>query len=302
MRVLSPRMLPPVRVDDGSTASTATRRPAAVRSVPSASMNVDLPDAGNAGDADAVRAARVREQPGEQLLGRRLVGGLLDSTSVIARPSTVRFPASTPSAYASTSTTAPDPVTSRVSPVGSSALGIEPDRELVEEPRRGVGDHGARREDRRGTRLAQGVEVLRRDDATDDDHDVGAADGCELGPQLGHEREVTGGERRHADDVHVGLDGLAGDLGGRLEQRADVDVEAEVGERGGDHLLAAVVTVLAHLGDEDARPTALALGERVDERADLRDVRGLADLVAVHTRDRTDRRRVPPEHLLEGAG
>jgi hypothetical protein len=30
--------------------------------------------------------------------------------------------------------------------------------------------------------------------------------------------------------VHVGLDGLAGHLGGRLEQRADVDVEAEVGE------------------------------------------------------------------------
>ena len=75
--------------------------------------------------------------------------------------------------------------------------------------------------------------------------------------QLGHQREVAGGERRHADDVHVGLDRLAGDLVGRLEQRADVDVEAEVGERGGDHLLAAVVAVLAHLGDEDARPAAL---------------------------------------------
>ena len=117
--------------------------------------------------------------------------------------------------------------------------------------------------------------------------------------ELGHEREVAGGERRHADDVDVGLDGLAGDLLRRLEQRADVDVEAEVGERRGDDLLAAVVAVLAHLGDEDARPAALGLGELVDERAHLRHVRCLADLLAVHARDRTDRRGVAAEHLLE---
>ena len=46
MRVLSPRMLPPVSVDDGSTASTATRFPLAVRSLPSASTNVDFPAPG----------------------------------------------------------------------------------------------------------------------------------------------------------------------------------------------------------------------------------------------------------------
>ncbi len=46
MRVLSPRMLPPVRVEDGSTASTATRCPSPVRWTPSASMNVDLPTPG----------------------------------------------------------------------------------------------------------------------------------------------------------------------------------------------------------------------------------------------------------------
>ena len=42
---------------------------------------------------------------------------------------------------------------------------------------------------------------------------------------------MPGGQRADPDDVHVGLDGLARDLGGRLEQRAHVDVEAEVGER-----------------------------------------------------------------------
>ena len=48
---------------------------------------------------------------------------------------------------------------------------------------------------------------------------------------------------------------------GRGEQRAHVDVEAHVGEGGDDHLLAAVVAVLAHLGDQDARAPALGLLE-----------------------------------------
>ena len=103
------------------------------------------------------------------------------------------------------------------------------------------------------------VEVLRRDDPADHDHDVVAAQRGQLVAQRRHQREVPGGQRVDADDVHVGLDRLAGDLAGRLEQRADVDVEAEVGERGGDHLLAAVVAVLAHLGDQDPRPAALGL-------------------------------------------
>ena len=66
---------------------------------------------------------------------------------------------------------------------------------------------------------------------------------------------------RDPDDVHVGVDGLLGDLLRRGEQRPHVDVEAQVGE-GGDHdLLAAVVAVLAHLGDQDAGAAALGLLE-----------------------------------------
>jgi hypothetical protein len=44
----------------------------------------------------------------------------------------------------------------------------------------------------------------------------------------------------------------------------DGDVEADIGERRGDHLGAAVVAVLAELGDQEARPAALGLGERLD--------------------------------------
>ena len=46
MRVLSPRIEPPVRAELGSTASTATRCPRSVSQVPSASMVVDLPTPG----------------------------------------------------------------------------------------------------------------------------------------------------------------------------------------------------------------------------------------------------------------
>ena len=46
MRVLSPRIEPPLRVLDGSTASTATRWPSATTCSPSASMKVDLPAPG----------------------------------------------------------------------------------------------------------------------------------------------------------------------------------------------------------------------------------------------------------------
>ena len=48
---------------------------------------------------------------------------------------------------------------------------------------------------------------------------------------------------------------------GSLKERADVDVEAQVGEGGGDHLGAAVVAVLAHLGHQNARAAAFGAGE-----------------------------------------
>ena len=64
--------------------------------------------------------------------------------------------------------------------------------------------------------------------------------------------------------MDVVLDRLARALLGGLEQRPDVDVEAEVGERGRHHLGAAVVAVLAELGDHHARAAAFCVGERGD--------------------------------------
>jgi hypothetical protein len=64
--------------------------------------------------------------------------------------------------------------------------------------------------------------------------------------------------------MHVVLDRLARAFLGRLEQRAHVDVEAQVGKGRGHHLGAAVVAVLAQLGDHHARAAALLVAEGGD--------------------------------------
>src|SRR6266511_5247714 len=164
------------------------------------------------------------------------------------------------------------------------------------------GDVGARAVDGGYAGVEQEVVVAGRDHAAADDEDVAAVLLAQLLDELGHEGLVAGGLARDADDVHVVLDRVAGRLLRRLEQRADVDVEADVGERGRDHLGAAVVAVLAHLHDEHAGPAALDLGELADLSPDP-----LVALVAfvrgpVHAADATDRRPVPGEHLLQGVG
>ena len=105
------------------------------------------------------------------------------------------------------------------------------------------------------------VVILRRDHAADDDDDVLAAQFLKLADDLRHKGKVPGGEGRNAHHVHVVLDGLACGLLRGLEQRSHIDVEADVGVTGGDHLGAAVVAVLAELGDHHARLAALLLGE-----------------------------------------
>ena len=93
-----------VRVDDGSTASTATRCPAPVSRVPERLDERRLADAGHAADPDPVRAARrAAAAPAAAAAPPRGGRARVDSTSVIARASTARDPSSTPLASAGTS-------------------------------------------------------------------------------------------------------------------------------------------------------------------------------------------------------
>ena len=73
-----------------------------------------------------------------------------------------------------------------------------------------------------------------------------------MADQLGDQSLVAGGEAGGADHVDLLLDREPRAFLGRLEERAGDHLEAEIGEGRGDHVGAAVVAVLAHLGDEHA--------------------------------------------------
>src|SRR6185437_13575899 len=129
----------------------------------------------------------------------------------------------------------------------------EPRVQLVDQLLGGVGDHGAGRIDRLGAGLVQRVVILRRHHAADDDHDILAALLLQRGLQFRHRGQMCRRQRRHAEDVDVIFDRLTRRFVGGGEQRSDIDVEADIGKGRCDHLLAAVVAVLADLGDQDAR-------------------------------------------------
>src|SRR4051794_18474050 len=202
IRVLSPRIEPPDRADDGSTASTATFEPAAVRSTPSWSMKVDLPTPGT----PLIPIRRAPPACGNSATSSSWAASRWsprrDSTSVMARAIARRSPASTPSASPATSGTAitggpwwpPRPLSCVAEALGQGAQQVL----------RGVGDDGSGWEDRGGAHLLQGRDVVGRDDPTDHDQDVVSAERGEGVPQRRHQGEVTGGEGGDADDVHVG--------------------------------------------------------------------------------------------------
>src|SRR5207248_4224151 len=80
------------------------------------------------------------------------------------------------------------------------------------------------------------------------------------------------------------------------------DIEADIGEGGGDHLGAAVVAVLAELHHQHARPSALGTSEAFDLALDA--LVAVVALVkpAVNTGDRADGRTVTREHGFESVG
>src|SRR5437899_2229759 len=292
MRVLSPRMLPPERALEGSTASTATRLPSPIRCSPSASTNVLLPTPGT----PLTPTRNAAPVCGRRISSRRCAASWWSrrvlSTRVIALASARRLPARTSAASAST---------------GTSRLGADRGIRrgplaLADELQHAAGSLRDRRpgsEDRLHAGLLEERVVAGRDDAAHRDDDVPRARSLELAHELGHERLVAarlGGDAHHVDVV---LHRLARDLLGGLEERADVDVEAEVGKRGGDHLGAAVVAVLADLGDQDARPPPVLDGELLDVLAEGRPFLVAGELAAVDARDGADLRPVPAPHLLE---
>src|SRR5213592_3952746 len=285
MRVLSPRMLPPERALDGSTASTATFFPRPIRWRPKASMKVLFPTPGT--PLTPTRAAR--PVPGSRSSRSRCAArwwsARVLSTSVIAFASARRLPARTSAASVSGRLGADGGIRRRASAVSDQ----------LEHPPRGPGNLRPRAEDRLHAGLREEGVVLRRDDPAAGDHDVGGAEPRELLDELRHERLVAARLGGDADHVHVVLDRLARDLLGRLEEHA------QVGEGGGDHLGAAVVAVLADLGDQHAGAPPVLAGEALDFRAQRLPFLVVGELAAVDAGDGADLGVIAAPDLLERA-
>src|SRR5574343_272716 len=266
IRVLSPRMEPPVTVDDGSMANTASRFPCPISQTPSASMKVDLPAPGTPEMPIRIALPVCGSNAVSTCWARCWWSARVASISVIALASARRWPASTPStSWRSASDR-------RLARIGASSSFIRLAARVADFFQHSLGrilDAGTRAEDGLGTSSVEGIVILRRNHTAGEDDDVVGALRLQRLDDLRHQRLVTGGQRRAADGMDVVFDRLAGGFFRRLEQRPHVDVETEVGIGGGDHLGAAVVAVLAELGDHDARATTFFFGELGDIGLDL---------------------------------
>src|SRR6185369_4955780 len=239
IRTRSPRSAPPVIGDDGSTATTATARPALRTSPISAETSVDLPAPGGpvipttcappasgyssrrAGSATAVRfstavrsRARARRSP-----------ALAAATRLAAR------------AAASAESVSRDTLVARPG-VGSQVLGH-------------FGDRRARPEHPGDAGLGQGGDVVVGDDPAGCHEDVVEACVEEQLRDPGQERHVGARQDRQADDVDILLEGRRRDHLRRLAEAGVDDLEALVTEAPSENLGTAVVAVEARLGDED---------------------------------------------------
>ncbi|PWC75614.1 hypothetical protein TSH64_12310 [Azospirillum sp. TSH64] len=98
IRVLSPKIEPPVRCDDGSTASTATLCPSPMTCSPNASMKVDLPTPGTPEMPSRTELPVWGSSASSSASAVARWSARVDSISVIARASARRSPERTASA------------------------------------------------------------------------------------------------------------------------------------------------------------------------------------------------------------
>ncbi len=120
-----------------------------------------------------------------------------------------------------------------------------------------------------GTGGIQFIIILTRNNAAADNDDVVGTELFQLSGQLRHQGFMTGGQTGHADNVHVIFHRHFSRFFRGLEQRTDIDVKAGIGIGTGYHFGTAVVTVLTHFGNEDARATSFLLGKVSDHFLDF---------------------------------
>mmetsp|Transcript_23374 Transcript_23374/g.68821 ORF Transcript_23374/g.68821 Transcript_23374/m.68821 type:complete len:556 (+) Transcript_23374:99-1766(+) len=146
-------------------------------------------------------------------------------------------------------------------------LGPESLRETFDDSPRGLGHARAGPKDGGDTRRPERRVVRLRDHPAHHHHGLPGPLRLQRLHQGGNQSPVSGCLRRHADHVDIRVRRLARHLPRRLEKGTDIHVKAQVRKGRGDDPRAAVVAVLPHLCDQNARPPAEALRKALCRRA-----------------------------------
>src|SRR5690606_307287 len=115
----------------------------------------------------------------------------------------------------------------------------------------------------RDARLAQKVVIMRRNNASGHHQDVVPPEVGKRFYQFRQQGFVASCEAGHTHDVNVVLNSLSRHFLRCLEQRADVDIETDIGKACSDHASATIVAILSDFGDEYARTTSFLYGKIV---------------------------------------
>ena len=108
-----------------------------------------------------------------------------------------------------------------------------------------------------------------RSTAWPDSRASACAFGGECLNQLWRKGHVTCGLRGDSNDMNIIVDGVLRRLFRRLEQRADIHIEADIGESCGDNYRAAIMAILAHFHHQHPRAAAFARSEGLYIALDL---------------------------------
>src|SRR5210317_1667127 len=192
MRVLSPKIEPPCKGDEGSTARTPTRFPRPIRNSPKASIKVDLPTPGTPEMPILRLCPLCGRQRSRSAAACLRCDGWLDSISVMALASARRWPLRSASKSIS----------------GTGVLnGIE--------NRFSTGwDLGSGTKNRGNTLLIERLIIFSWNDAAGEDDNIISTFFGERCFELWNQCQVTSCQRADTDGMNIILDGLTRDFFG----------------------------------------------------------------------------------------
>ena len=136
--------------------------------------------------------------------------------------------------------------------------------------------------------VVQEFVILWRDNAADSYEDIFTAEFLQVFDDSREQGLMTCCQGREADHMNVVVDGILCRFFRSLEERAYVDVPAHICEGGSKDFLASVVTILAHLREEDTRAAAFESFEFVSQFLCFVQFGGVIEFIGVYAGNGVD--------------